>query len=91
MTIKINVHVDGWISEEGFHIFVEEQEEIITFFKMANEFIESQCVPSTPPTIRQDGRECIAKLAYILESTAGYLRKQASAITDWENYMGHRD
>jgi hypothetical protein len=58
---------------------------------MANEFIESQCVPSVPPSIRQDGRENIAKLAYILESTAGYLRSQGSAITDWENYMGRRD
>lgn len=89
--IKINLHVDGWISEDGFHIFVEDQEEIITFFKMANEFIESQCVPTKPPTIRQDGREAIAKLAYILEATAGYLRNQASAITEWEDHMGHRN
>lgn len=89
--IKINVHVDGFISEDGFHIYVEDQEEIITFFKMANEFIESHCVPTTPPTIRQDGREAIAKLAYILEATAGYLRNQASAITEWEDHMGHRN
>lgn len=89
--LKINVHVDGFISEEGFHIYVEEQEEIITFFKLANDFIESNCVPSVPPTIRQDGRENIAKLAYALESTAAYLRNQASAIIEWEDYMGHRD
>lgn len=89
--IKVNINVDGWISEEGFHIFVEDQEEIITFFKLANDFIESQCVPSQPPTIRQDGRENIAKLAYSLEALAGYLRKQANAITDWEDHMGHRN
>jgi len=89
--VTINIHVDGWISEEGFHIFVEDQEEIITFFKMANDYIESQCVPSSPPTIRQDGRENIAKLAYSLEALAGYLRKQANAITDWEDHMGHRN
>lgn len=89
--VMINIHVDGWISEEGFHIFVEDKEEIITFFKMANDYIESQCVPSSPLTIRQDGRENIAKLAYILEATAGYLRKQANAITDWEDHMGHRN
>lgn len=89
--VTLNINVDGWISEEGFHIFVEDKEEIISFFKMANDYIESQCIPSFPPTIRQDGRENIAKLAYILESTAGYLRKQSNAITDWEDRMGHRD
>ena len=89
--VKVTLHVDGWVSEEGFHIFVEDQEEILSFFKVANDFIESQCVPTIPPTIRQDGRENIAKLAYVLEATAGYLRKQANAITDWEDYMGHRN
>jgi hypothetical protein len=81
------------LSEEGFHIFVDDKEEIISFFKMANDFIGSVCIPSVPPTIRQDGREAIAKLAYELEATAAYLRKQADAIRDWENKdrMGYRD
>jgi hypothetical protein len=93
MTTKFTLYIDGWLSEEGFHIFVDDKEEILTFFKMANDFIESQCVPSIPPTIRQDGREAIAKLAYELEATAAYLRKQADAIRDWENKdrMGYRD
>ena len=93
MMVDFTVSVDGWLSEEGFHIFCENNEDIITFFKLANDFIESQCVPSHPPTIRQDGRENIAKLAYELEATAAYLRKQADAIRDWESKdrMGHRD
>lgn len=92
MTTKFTLYIDGWLSEEGFHIFVDDKEEVLSFFKMANDFIESMCVPSDPPTIRQDGREAIAKLAYQLEATAGYLRKQADAIKDWDkDRMGHRD
>lgn len=93
MTTEFTLHVDGWLSEEGFHIYVDDKEEILTFFKMANDFIDSQCIPGMPPTIRQDGREYIAKLAYELEATAAYLRKQADAIRDWEgpDHMGHRD
>lgn len=91
MSIDLTITVDGWISEEGLHIFCEDQEEIISFFKMANDFIDSQCVPSPIPTIRDSGRENIMKLSNILEATAAYLRKQANEIRDWDDYMGHRD
>jgi len=100
MKMTVNFYIDTWISEDGIHLFTETQEgvaeEIITFFRLANEFIESQCVPTEPPTIRQDGRGEIAKLAYKLEATAAYLRNQGLQIQSWEDkhgkdHMGHRD
>ena len=89
--VNLLVRIDGWLSEEGFHICIEEQEEIISFFKLANDFIDSQCVPSNPPTIRDTGRESILLLALKLESLVGYLRTQAYGIEEWEDSLGLRD
>ena len=92
--MKVSIDISVWLSEEGIHIYVEDQEEIQSFFKLANAYIEAQCVPSDPPSIRYDGREQIHILALRLEALANYLRKQANAIKDWESaedYLGFGD
>lgn len=94
MLKRLDILVDGYIDDEGFHIMVNEEEETITYFKLVNDFIESRLVPSHPPSIRQDGKDAIFKLSLMFEALAGYMRKKIDEYPDWQpkkDSMGYRD
>jgi hypothetical protein len=90
---NITIHVAAMLYQDGVTLYCNDEAEDITFFQLVNEFIDGHCVPSIPPTIRQEGREAISLLAYRFEALAAYMRKQADEITEWEspNSLGHRD
>lgn len=94
MLKKISIHIGAYLSTEGIHIYIDDDgDEAVTYFKLVNDFIESNLVPTDPPSIRDDGREEIMRLSLIFDSLSNYLRKQVNEYPDWKpkNNMGHRD
>jgi hypothetical protein len=92
--MRLDVLISAYMNEDGVYVTCDDQEELLTFFQLANDFIESHLVPSNPPSIRQDGKDAIFKLSILLEALALYMRKKKDEYPDWqpkEDSMGYRD
>lgn len=96
-SVKINVpvYVDAFFSEEGVHVYVDQdstyEERIFSFKEMMDDFIEMYQIPSNPPTMWDDDREKITAFVNNLLNAVDYLRTLEHATPRREDHMGHRD
>jgi len=96
-SVKINVpvYVDAFFSEEGIHVFVDQdstyEERIFSFKTMMHDYIEQYYIPSNPPRMWDTDRVKVTEFINNLLSAIDYLRTLEHAAPRQEDHMGHRD
>lgn len=93
--INVSVYVDAYLSEEGVHIFVDQEgtyeERIFPFKTMMEDYIEQHYIPSDPPTMWDADREKVTNFINSLLNAVDYLRTLEHATPRREDSIRHRD
>jgi hypothetical protein len=96
--IRLPISIDCYMTENGINLSFEDEEEFevrtFTFKDLLGEFLESNLVPTDPPSMKEEDRQLIKNLVDSLMNSANYLKERANDVPRWEeknNSMGYRN